>query len=201
MDKRTHSFNTVLFSTKNSFPAPSHLTSQFLPLFLGLFSLTMVPPLLHQRLPALDPSLQQVPSSMQTFWRTSPYHAHLIPTPAVCPSSAPTRTPLTSLNPVLFPSSPSHPLNPGAHLCLTPFSLRYQPCLFTSQLLPWVLLKLVSYYNSPVHLSHTASTSYTLALLSLQLFWFSNCPINVLSHACPFTPPFHYALITNSTWS
>ena len=83
-----------------------------------------------------------VPWPMQTFWSLSP-NCTLDPHPcAVSPRLKSIRPPQASLNPVLFPHSPSHPLNPGVHFFLAPFTLCFQPCLFTSLSGPWILLNL-----------------------------------------------------------
>lgn len=122
MDKRTRdSFNTVLFSTKNS----SALYLVFSPLS-GLFSLTMVPPLLDQRLPTLDPSLWHLCPDPCRPSGVSPHNMHIwFPSSALYPSSASIRILVVFLNPVLFPYSPCHHLNlgPVSALLLSPSAL------------------------------------------------------------------------------
>lgn len=106
--------------------------------YLWVSSLTMVPPLLHQRLPTLDPSLRPLCPDPGSPSGVSPRNMHTwLPASAPHPRSASIKMPLVFLNPVLFPYSPSHHLHPGpvSALLLSPSALSPISSLFSPRIL------------------------------------------------------------------
>lgn len=95
---------------------------------------------------------------------------------AVYPSSTSIRTLPASLT-VLFPYSPSHPLNPGAHLFRAALTICFKPCLFASLFLPRILLNLVNQHNSQLPCPRRPSLPTPL-LSSPFSFLVLNCPVN-----------------------
>lgn len=134
MDKRTRdSFNTVLFSTKNSSPLDLVFTPASGSLFTHHGSSSSAP-----RLPTLDPSLRPLCPDPGSPSGVSPRNVHTrLSASAPYPRSASIRVPLVFLNPVLFPYSPSHHLHPGpvSALLLSPSALSPISSLFSPRIL------------------------------------------------------------------